>query len=110
MQKSIGRVLRKNLVSKKVTVLVSEKIGIKKSIGFCIEKNWYQKKVSDSVSFRFWVSSHTAEYTTYLATPHREQVFRDLSLLVSSNLASFWNMSSEFLQHPQHLFANSSFN
>ena len=64
---------RKNLVSKKVSVLVSEKfwyrkkyrywyrkkIGIEKSIGIGIEKNWYRKKVSDSVSFRFWVSSHT---------------------------------------------------
>ena len=50
---------RKNLVSKKVSVSVSEKIGIGKSIGFGIEKIWYRKKVSDSVSFRFWVSSHT---------------------------------------------------
>ena len=30
--------------------------GIEKSIG----KNWYRKNVLDSVSFRFWVSSHTA--------------------------------------------------
>ena len=66
---------RKNLVSKTVSVLVSEKfwcrkkyrywyrkkIGIEKSIGIGIEKNWYRKKVSDSVSFRFWVSSHTAQ-------------------------------------------------
>ena len=47
------------MVSKKVSVSVSKKIGIEKSIGFGIEKNWYRKKVSDSVSFRFWVSSHT---------------------------------------------------
>ena len=52
---------------------VSKKFGIGKSIGFGIEniwyrkkywiryrKIWYRKKVSDSVSFRFWVSSHTA--------------------------------------------------
>ena len=38
---------------------VSKKFGIEKSIRFGIEKCWYQKKVSDSVSFRFWVSSHT---------------------------------------------------
>ena len=50
---------RKNLVSKKVSDSVSEKIGIGKSIGFGIGKIWYWKKVSDSVSFRFWVSSHT---------------------------------------------------
>ena len=36
-----------------------KKFGIEKSIGFGIEKNWYRKKVSDSVSLRFWVSSHT---------------------------------------------------
>ena len=51
---------RKISVSKKVSVSVSEKNGIEKSIGFGIEKNWYRKKVSDSVSLRFWVSSHTA--------------------------------------------------
>ena len=38
---------------------VSEEIGIGKSIGFGIGKNWFRKKVSDSVSVRFWVSSHT---------------------------------------------------
>ena len=51
---------------------VSKKFGIEKSIGFGIENIWYRKKyrilyrknlvsekVSDSVSFRFWVSSHT---------------------------------------------------
>jgi len=38
-----------------------ENIGIGKSIGFGIERIWYRKKVSDSVSFRFWVSSHTAQ-------------------------------------------------
>ena len=41
----IGFGIEKNLVSKKVSVLLSEKFGV--------------KKVSDSVSFRFWVSSHT---------------------------------------------------
>ena len=59
IEKSIGIGIGKILVSKKVSVLVSEKIGIEKSIGIGIEKNWYRKKVSDSVSFRFWVSSHT---------------------------------------------------
>ena len=47
------------MVLEKVSDSVSKKIGIGKSIGFGIEKNWYRKKVSDSVSFRFWVSSHT---------------------------------------------------
>ena len=37
----------------------SKKIGIEKSIGIGIENIWYRKKDSDSVSFRFWVSSHT---------------------------------------------------
>jgi hypothetical protein len=46
---------------KKVSDSVLEKFGIKKSIGFGIEEIWYRKKVSDSVSFRFWVSSHTDE-------------------------------------------------
>ena len=50
---------RKILESKKVSVSVSEKFGIKKSIGFGIGKIWYRKKVSDSVLFRFWVLSHT---------------------------------------------------
>ena len=48
------------MVSKKVSVSVSEKFGIEKSIGFGIEKFWYRKKVSVSVSFRFLVSSLTA--------------------------------------------------
>ena len=43
-----------------VSDLVSKKIGIEKSIGFGIGKIWFRKKVSDSVSFRFLVSSHTA--------------------------------------------------
>ena len=50
---------RKNLVSKKVSDSVLKIFGIGKSIGFGIGKIWYRKKVSDSVSFRFWVSSHT---------------------------------------------------
>ena len=75
---------RKNLVSKKVSVLVSEKfwyrkkyrywyrkkIGIEKSIGIGIEKNWYRKKVSVSVSFRFWVSSHTGSQIDLIRKPH----------------------------------------
>ena len=44
-----------DLVLKKVSDSVAKKIGFEKSIGFGI------KKVLDSVSFRFWVSSHTAE-------------------------------------------------
>ena len=53
----------------KVSDSVSKKLGIEKSIGFGIEKNWYRKKVSDSVSLRFWVSSHTVAYLpTYLPT------------------------------------------
>ena len=80
---------QKNLVSKKVSDSVSEKIGIEKSIGFVIRKIWYQKKYRiryqkkfgiekvlesvskifgieknlDSVLFRFWVSSHTGSST-----------------------------------------------
>ena len=50
---------RKNLVSKKVSDSVLKISGIGKSFGFGIENIWYRKKVSDSVSFRFWVSSHT---------------------------------------------------
>ena len=50
---------RKFLVSKKVSVSVSENFGIEKSIGFGIEKFWYRKKVSVSVSFRFLVSPLT---------------------------------------------------
>ena len=50
---------RKFLVSKKVSVSVSENFGIEKSIGFGIEKFWYRKKVS--VSFRFLVSPLTAK-------------------------------------------------
>ena len=60
-------------------VLVSKRFGIGKSIGigfenFCYRKKYrfqYQKKlvsekVSDSVSFRFLVSSHTACYISLL--------------------------------------------
>ena len=50
---------RKFLVSKKVSVSVSENFGIEKSIGFGIEKFWYRKKVSVSVLFRFLVSPLT---------------------------------------------------
>ena len=50
----------KKLVSKEVSDLVSKKVGIEKRIGFGIGQIWYLKKVSDSVSFRFGVSSHTA--------------------------------------------------
>ena len=50
---------KNNLVSKKVSGSILNKFGIEKSIGFGIGTIWYRKKVSDSVSFRFWVSSHT---------------------------------------------------
>ena len=43
---------------------VSKKFGIEKSIGFGIGKIWYRIKVSESVSFRFWVSSHTVKEAT----------------------------------------------
>ena len=46
-------------VSKKVSDSVLKISGIGKSIGFGIERIRYRKKVSDSVSFRFGVSSHT---------------------------------------------------
>ena len=39
-------------------ISVSKLLGFEKSIGFGIGKNWYRKKVLDSISFRFWVSSH----------------------------------------------------
>ena len=57
---------QKFLVSKKVSVSVSENFGIEKSIGFGIEKFWYRKKVSVSVSFRFLVSSLTVLHTVSL--------------------------------------------
>ena len=50
---------RNNLVSKKVSDSVSKIFGIGKSNGFGIGKIWYREKVSDSVPFRFWVSSPT---------------------------------------------------
>ena len=59
IEKSIGIGIGKILVLKKYRYWYRKKIGIEKSIGIGIEKNWYRKKVSDSVSFRFWVSSHT---------------------------------------------------
>ena len=37
-----------------------EKIWYRKSPGTGLGKFWYRKKVLESVSFRFWVSSHTA--------------------------------------------------
>ena len=68
----IGTGLEKKLVPEKVPESVSEKFGTEKSLGIGLEKNeyrkslgiglekiWYRKKVSESVSFRFWVSSHT---------------------------------------------------
>ena len=48
---------RKKLVLKEVSV--SEKIWYRKKYRFWNRKNWYRKKVSDSVSFRFLISSHT---------------------------------------------------
>ena len=50
---------RKNLVPKKVPEPVSDFFGTEKSLGTGLGKFWYRKKVSESVSFRFWVSSHT---------------------------------------------------
>ena len=53
---------------------ISKKIGIEKSICIGIGKHLVskkvsdsvlKKKVSDSVSFRFWVSSHTAIFHHY---------------------------------------------
>ena len=46
---------RKFLVSKKVSVSVSENFGIEKSIGIGFGKFWYLKKVSDSVSKNFGI-------------------------------------------------------
>ena len=40
---------------------VSKKFGIEKSIGFGIGLNLVSEINSDSVSFRFWVSSHTGQ-------------------------------------------------
>ena len=68
----------KRIWYKKVSDSVSKKFGIEKSVGFDIVKIWYRdkyrtqyqknlvsKKVLDSVSFRFWVSSHTATGTAF---------------------------------------------
>ena len=48
-----------DLVSKlgieKVLLSVFKKVSVS-------DKNWYRKKVSDSVSFTFWVSSHTESW------------------------------------------------
>ena len=62
IEKSIGIGIGKILVLKKYRYWYRKKIGIEKSIGIGIEKNWYRKKVSVSVSFRFWVSSHTDDH------------------------------------------------
>ena len=59
IEKSIGIGFVKFWYRKKYRYRYRKKIGIEKSIGFGIGKIWYRKKVSDSVSFRFWVSSHT---------------------------------------------------
>ena len=69
IEKSIGFGFEKFWYRKKYRYRYRKKFGIEKSIGFGIEKIWYRKKVSDSVSFRFWVSSHTAGqwYTPLLA-------------------------------------------
>ena len=63
IEKSIGIGFVKFCIEKSIGIGIGigRKIGIEKSIGFGIEKIWYRKKVSDSVSFRFWVSSHTAQ-------------------------------------------------
>ena len=62
IEKSIGIGFVKFWYRKKYRYRYRKKIGIGKSIGFGIEKIWYRKKVSDSVSFRFWVSSHTGRW------------------------------------------------
>ena len=46
---------RKKLLPKKKSRNWSQKNLVPKK-----SRNWYQKKVLESVSFRFWVSSHTA--------------------------------------------------
>ena len=55
---------RKKIGIEKVLDSISEIFGIGKSIGFDIGNIWYRKKDSDTVSFRFWVSSHTEIHTT----------------------------------------------
>ena len=62
IEKSIGIGFVKFWYRKKYRYRYRKKIDIGKSIGFGIEKIWYRKKVSDSVSFRFWVSSHTGQH------------------------------------------------
>ena len=65
--------VKKDLVSEKVSVLVSKKFGIEKGSVAKSENIWYRKKYRnqyhknlvpkknlESVSFRFCVSSHTA--------------------------------------------------
>ena len=58
-KKSFGIGFEKIWYRKKYRYWYRKNFGIEKSIGIGIEKNWYRKKVSVSVSFRFWVSSHT---------------------------------------------------
>ena len=60
IQKSIGIDFEKKIGIEKVSDSVSTNSGNEKSIG--IGKKLVSKKVSDSVSFRFWVSSHTDIY------------------------------------------------
>ena len=57
-RKSIGLGIKK-IGTQKVLDSVLEKFCIKKSIGFGIKTFDLGNKVSDSVSFRFWVLSHT---------------------------------------------------
>ena len=56
---SIGFAIEKIWYRKKYRIRYRKEFGIEKSIGIGIENIWYRKKDSDSVLFRFWLSSHT---------------------------------------------------
>ena len=57
---------QKFLALKKISVVASEKIGIKESFGFGIKKFCFLKKVLDSVSVRFSVTHwHTVSATIH---------------------------------------------
>jgi hypothetical protein len=54
----IGTGLEKIITEKSLGIGL-EKFWYRKSLGIGLKKIWYRKKVSESISFRFWVSSHT---------------------------------------------------
>ena len=92
-QKNFGIEKKSDSVLRKIGIGFSiKKFGIKKSIGFSIKKRWYRKeKKMDSVSFGFWVSSHTVPLTSHPIHPSIHRLIAFGSSTTSYYIHLWWH-------------------